>query len=446
VPVFIEQALATVITMIGTMMVSGIGPQAVSGVALVDSINFLLMNVFTSIATGVTVVVSQFIGAGNIDRAGRSGMQAIVVSVEAAAILGTLMIIFARQILHALFGGAEADVIDAAQIFLTASSISFPFLALYSTAAGIARAAGDSKSPMVASLAANIAYILVAVILIKGLGFGVIGIGIGIGVSRVISSLVMYFKLARNPMISLDRFSLKLSGEILGPIIKIALPVGADSFLFNIGKIIVQVFMSGMGTAALAAYSITSSLAGFINLPGNAAGIVSMTVIGQTYGAGKIRETMRYMKKLTAASMALLLLACTLMLIFIEPLIGLYQPVEESIPIALRSLRMVLIASPLLWVPAFVTPNMLRSTGDTTFPMVVSVISMFTLRVACAWVFGVYLGWGVFGIWFSMLTDWVGRSLFYVPRMLSGRWCKDYKERVKAEELQPAVPAADAPL
>ena len=103
--------------------------------------------------------------------------------------------------------------------------------------------------------------------------------------------------------------------------LNIAVPAGADSGLFNGGKIIVQVFMSGMGTAALAANSIVNALCNILNLPGSAMSILSMTVVGQCYGARMIKSTRRYMLRLTLVSMALLAAACVLMLLGLDPLI-----------------------------------------------------------------------------------------------------------------------------
>ncbi len=71
---------------------------------------------------------------------------------------------------------------------------------------------------------------------------------------------------------------------------------------------------------------------------------------------------------------------------------------------------------------AFITPNMLRATGDAQVHHGRVDHSMFLLRVAGAWFFGVHLGWGLMGIWFSMMTDWFGRCVFFVPRMLSLAW------------------------
>ncbi len=441
VPVLIEQALATFITMFGTVMVSGVSASAVSGVGLVDSINMLVISVFTAIATGVTVMVSQYIGAGDHTLAGKAAGQSLVVCVEAAAVAGVLLALFARPMLRALFGHAEQPVLDAALTYLMASSISMPLQALYATSTGIMRAAGDSRTPMFASLLSDIAYIAVASLCIYTLHMGVLGAGLGLAASRLVSSGIAFTLLIRgHGAVVVPRLSLKPDWKVLAPVLNIAVPAGADSGLFNGGKIIVQVFMSGMGTAALAANSIVNALCNILNLPGSAMSILSMTVVGQCYGARMIKSTRRYMLRLTLVSMALLAAACVLMLLGLDPLIALFHPLEESVPISRLIMVMMFISTPLLWSSAFVTPSMLRATGDVKFPMVISVLSMFVLRVAGAWFFGVHLGWGLPGIWFSMVVDWLGRSAFYVPRMLSGAWCKEYRQRVEEEERADASP------
>ena len=108
VPVLIEQALATFITMFGTVMVSGVSASAVSGVGLVDSINMLVISVFTAIATGrdghgFAVYRRRRPYACRHRRRGQS----LVVCVEAAAVAGVLLALFARPMLRALFGHAE---------------------------------------------------------------------------------------------------------------------------------------------------------------------------------------------------------------------------------------------------------------------------------------------------------------------------------------------------
>lgn len=435
-PVLVEQGLATLTTMLGTMLVSGVGAYAVSGVGLVDSINFLVMNVFTAIANGVTVVVSQYVGRRALQDAGRVSVQSIVVCVEGSAVMGVLLCLLGRPLLGALFSGAEPDVLEAAHTFLIFSSLSMPLQALYATVSGIMRATGNSRTPMMASFFANVVYVTVSFCCINFLHLGIAGVGLGLTLSRATSSgtVLLLLKRSVHHLFSLPKFSPRPDLKILKPVLHIAIPAGADSALFNGGKVIVQMFMSGMGTASLAANSIISSLSGFLNLPGNAMSIVSMTIIGQTYGAGKIRETRRQMVRLTLASCLSLGLTSLMMFLLLDPMLGLYQPTAESAVLVRQVMNFLFLTQFAFWAPAFVTPNQLRATGDVTFPMWVSVISMFVVRVAGSWFFGVYLDWGLFGIWFSMVADWVVRLSFYAPRAFLGHWCKDFKARIASEE------------
>ena len=146
-PVLIEQALATTIGMVNTMMVSGVGMTAISAVSIVTSLNYLIMNLFTSFATGATVVVAQSIGAGNMERANRTAVQSTVVCVLSAIACGLTFIIFGGTTVNLLFGDAEEQVKQYAKVYLNYSALSYPFLAAFSMAAGVMRGSGTHDLP-----------------------------------------------------------------------------------------------------------------------------------------------------------------------------------------------------------------------------------------------------------------------------------------------------------
>lgn len=423
VPILIEQTLVTISAMLGTVMVSGVSPAAVSGVGLVDAVNCFVVLVFTAVATGVTVVVSQSIGAHNPRLAGRAAAHSLVILTEAAAVAGLLLALSGRFLIRFLFGGAEQDVLDAARVYLFAVAASLPLQSVYAASAGIMRATGNTRSPMLVSLLANVAYVGVSFLCIYGFRMGVVGAGVGLIVSRIVSSgAALRILLSGGGGLVLSRPTVRPDWKVLAPVLRVALPVGADSAMFNGGKIVVQVFMSGMGTAALAANAIANSLFIIMMIPGNAMAIACMTVVGQSFGAGEIRGTRIHMIRLTLLAMAMQTIMSAAMYPALGGLISLYAPTAAAAAIARSVMIMALLASPVIWPASFITPNMLRAAGDARFTMVVSIASMFLLRVAGAWFFGVRLGWGLTGVWFSMLADWFGRCAFFVPRMLSRAW------------------------
>ncbi len=76
-----------------------------------------------------------------------------------------------------------------------------------------------------------------------------------------------------------------------------------------------------------------------------------------------------------------------------------------------------------LWMPSFMIPYFLRAAGDATYTMVVSMLTMWLVRVLGAYVIGRYLGYGVVGVWFAhAILDWATRSVIFYARYRSGKW------------------------
>lgn len=135
IPLVIEQLLAVTIGMADTVMVSSCGEAAVSGISLVDSINFLLITLFSSLATGGAVIASQYIGRGDHKSASLAAKQLFYASLALSAVLGVIAVFFRKPVLNMVFGSIEADVMAHAQIYFLLSAISYPFLAVYNAGA-----------------------------------------------------------------------------------------------------------------------------------------------------------------------------------------------------------------------------------------------------------------------------------------------------------------------
>ena len=416
-PVLLEQTAATLVGIISTMMVSGVSEAAVAGVGMVGAVNLLVMNAFTAVSTGVTVVVAQCIGSARYKDASASAAQSLVVVTYISLGLTALMLAFDWAILGFLFGGAEEDVLQAARTYFFFSSVTLPPLALFSTEAGILRASGDTKSPMLGSLISNGSLFLVAFPCIHWLGLGVTGAGLGLAASRVAPCVFLSLLLRRGRGgLLLPRLSPKLDGKLLWPVLRVALPAGVDATLFNGGKLIVQIFMAGMGTAVLAANSILNSLSALFVLPGSAIQILIITIVGQSFGAGQHKKARRETFAYMLAACVACLIPCLICIPLISPLYGLFGATAETAAAGFAPTLLYLVTAPLLWAPAFVLPSALRAADSVTYTMWTSIVSMFLLRVAGSWFFGVWLDWGLYGIWFSMVLDWAGRAVFFIPR------------------------------
>lgn len=100
IPLMFEQLLAVLVGLVDTLMVSQSGEAAVAGVALVDNINRLIIQVMAALATGGAVVCSQYIGKGRDDESRKSGAQLETVLLIFSVIMTAFSVSFTRPPQH----------------------------------------------------------------------------------------------------------------------------------------------------------------------------------------------------------------------------------------------------------------------------------------------------------------------------------------------------------
>ncbi len=434
-PAFIEQALTVSVGFVSTLVMAVVSKYAVSGVGLVESLNAVIASVLLAVGGGAAVIVSQKLGADDSRGASGSAGQAISMTVVFSTALAIVCLVLAKPIIYILFGGADNEVLDAAVAYFIFSAVSYPFLATSTTLSGIFRSARDSKTPMKSAIIANVINIVISILLVQVFRAGIYGAGIAMLTARVSTTVFLMWHITHKEFIvHIPKFTLRLDGKLLKEILRIAVPSGIDQFLFTGGKLVVAVFLKGFGTESITANALVNSAFSITNIPGGTMLTISMPVIGQQFGAKKFSDVRKTMVIMVLATVGVLLLGELIFLPFLGGFISMYNQSDVCNEIALKSIMLCLVLVPVFWPGSFVGAQMLRSTGDVFYTMVISVISMFTFRVAGSWFLGVYLGWGLLGIWSAMAIDWVVRTIFFLPRAFLCYWSKEYRTELRAKK------------
>lgn len=410
-PLIVEQILAVLVGMVDVVMVAAVGEAAVSGVALVDSISLLIIQILAALATGGAVVCAQYIGKKRSVDACHAAGQLLVITTVCSLVFASIAFVGNRHLLQLIFGQAEDAVMNNAATYFLITALSYPFLAVYNSCAALYRSMGNSKVSMMASIVMNMINIVGNAICIFGLHMGVEGVAIPTLVSRVIAAVLMMV-LIQHPTneirISSIR-SLRPDMTMIKKILSVGVPSGLENGMFQFGKIALQSLVSTLGTTAIASFAVASNLVTLHYLPGNALGLGLITIVGQCVGAGEYEQAKQYTKKLIMLNYGLVFVICSLMALSSHQIVGIYNLSPAATEMA-RSLILLHSAMMIVWPLSFTLPNALRASLDARFTMVISVFSMWAFRIGFAYVFVSMMGFGVIGVWFAMFIDWVFRT------------------------------------
>ena len=432
IPIVIEQLLNSFMGMIDTMMVSNVGSEALSGVSLVDSVNNLIVQLFSAMATGAAIICSHYIGMKDEKGANKAARQVVLSVTVIALVITVLGLAFKRPLLGVIFGKVDEGVMDNALRYFLYTALSYPFLALFSAGSAIFRSCGNSRYPMTVSVISNVINIIGNYILIFVCGMGVSGAAISTLVSRVICMVAVFIALAKpkQAIVVNDYISIRPEWGLISSILAIGIPSGIENSMFQFGKLAIQSTVSTMGTAAIAAQAMTNILENVNGIFGIGVGMCLMTVVGQCMGAGRKEEAKYYIVKLCGIAEVGILVSCLLVYAFTKPVTILAGMESESAALCIEMVAAITIAKPLVWVGSFVPAYGLRAAGDVKFSMITSIITMWGCRVALCIFLVKAFGMGPMAVWYGMFADWTLRSIIFISRYLSGAWLK--KEVIKA--------------
>ena len=328
----------------------------------------LLVNFFVGLSSGATVVLSQFYGRGDEDGAHKAVHTAIALSIAGGAVLMVIGFILAPWALHAM--GATADVIDGAISYVRIYFIGIIGNLLYNMGSGILRAVGDSKRPMIFLIICCLFNIVLDLLFVAVFRMGVTGAAIATILSQLISAILVLWTLmrAKGECYRLQPRSLGMDKVLLPEILRIGLPIGLQSTMYNIANIIIQSNINSFGTNAMAANTAYGRVDSIFWMIIGAYGVTLVTFVGQNYGARKYGRIRRGFKTCFLLSATTTIGITALMIGFGRPLLRIFTKSEDVISIGLT---MMLWEAPfyICYVPIEMFSGTMRGMGNSLSSM-----------------------------------------------------------------------------
>ena len=426
-PLLMEQFLLMLVGLADTMVVSYAGEAAVSGVSLVNSFNTIFINLFTALASGGAVVVSQYIGRRDMKMASESSSQLLMVATVFAVVISIPVLIWKVPLLKGLFGKVEPDVMEACKTYLRISVYSFPALGIYNAGTALYRSIGKTSVTMKISIVSNLINVAGNLIGVFVFRAGVAGVAYPSLIARTFSAVVITLLCFREKEVRyVGRWIFQWNRELLKKMLSIAIPNGVESGIFQFVKVALSSVVALFGTYQIAANGISQSIWSVAALISVTMGPVFITVIGQCMGAGDIRQAEYYFRKLTKVTVCISVAWNTLIFLITPLLIKIFAVSRQTGQMILYLVLIHNIANAVVFPFADPLGKGLRAAGDAMFTMGISLFTTIGVRLILSILLGIVLDLGVIGIALAMCLDWTVRGVIFWISFRQGKW-KNYR-------------------
>lgn len=420
------QALAGVITQ---MVVGHLSAADLAGVGLANRITFILIAVLSSLTVGCTTLIARNIGAGNPKAANHILAQSLSVGLVGGALFGLTGVLCSRYLmLFLVLGKGEPAVIDAGVLYLrvvfASMILNLPMLFVN----GALQGAGDAKTPMFLTMGMNAVEVVLSYPLTYGLGpiagHGLLGACLAQGIARGMGGLLAVWTIVK-PGARLLRLTRDLNyrpdWSTLRQILHIGLPASGEQLVRQSSQIIYTMFVAGLGTIAIAANQLVMTVQSLANIPGFGFGVAATTLVGQALGAKDTAGAKQYGWQTAHYAAILMSVTGAAFFIFARPLASMFTTDLAVRDLTAYCLRITAFCQvPFSFI--MVLYGGLRGAGDTKWVMYMTGAGQWGIRLVFSFVFGLWMGWGLPGVWAAMLLDVMIRACFVIARFESGRW------------------------
>ena len=425
IPSILAQISATVMFFIDASMVGHLGAKASAAIGLVETTGWLMGGLASAANMGFSVQVAHFIGANDFEAARRVMRQSLVCCLIWALIISVSSIAISPFLPYWL-GGTQEIAHDASLYFAI-----FGFCGLFFQMEGLAgsmlKCSGNMKIPSVLNIGMCVMDVIFNYFFIYILGLGVMGAAIGTGVAILITAILMlYFLLVKSKMLSLvgRPGSFKPKSDTVSTAFKIGAPMGLQHMLMGGAQIISTLIVAPLGTIAIAAHSLAITVESLCYMPGYGIAEAATTLVGQGIGAGQRLLTRSFAYLSVSLGITIMTVMGIMMWIFAPELMGIMSPVEEVIVLGTDVLRIEAWAEP-MFAAAIVVNGVFIGAGDTFIPAIMSLASMWAVRLTLAATLAPK--YGLKGVWTAMAVELFFRGSIFLVRLFKGGWSEKLK-------------------
>lgn len=287
VPMFFAMALQTLYGTVDVLVIGKFGSTAgVSAVSVGSQVLALATFLIAGFTTAATVLIGQYLGAGDEKQVAKVIGGSIPVFVVISVVFAALMVAVHRPILQLL--NLPVEAMPQAVVYTIICSCGIPLIVGYNTVCAILRGMGDSKSPLVFVGIACCVNIVGDLLLTGALQMGAAGVAVATVTAQGISFLVSLLYLAKRGMgVPFSRSDIGFDAKLTRKLFQLGVPMALQSIMVNLSFMFITAIINAMGVTASAAMGVGDKITGFAFLPQMTFSQAVQVFAAQNMGAGK---------------------------------------------------------------------------------------------------------------------------------------------------------------
>ncbi len=423
-PLLVGNLFQQLYNLVDTWVIGQTGNTAAfAAVGSVGQIINILIGFFLGLSSGAGVIISQYFGAKDEEKANKTVHTAMALTLVMAVIftiVGILMTPFALDLMLQADGAGDANpVFKEAKTYLTIYFAGVTSLMIYNMGAGFLRAIGDSQRPFYFLIAAAVTNTLLDLLFVFYFDMGVAGVALATVIAQTLSAILTLVALFRSDTcVKLALKKIKFEAFYLKKIVKVGFPAAIQMAITSFSNVFVQYYIASavipgrltsgvdMQTVVLASWTAYSKIDQFIFLPIQSIGLAVTTFVGQNLG---VNDTKRA-KKGTYLALGMAVISAIAIIIPIMIWAPFWTSIFNDNPdVVTNSAILLRFISPFYVCCCVnqVVAAALRGSGNTTAPMIIMLSTFVGFRQIMLFVISNYISGNLVPIGMAYPLGWL---------------------------------------
>lgn len=434
-PAMLAQLSSITMQYIDASMVGRLGADASASIGLVSTTLWLFWGICSAVTTGFSVQVAHKVGAKDFKSARDVLRQGLIAALLFSFAVSAVGIAISAELPRWLGGNEEISPLSSLYFLVFVSAL--PLLTISYLAGGMLRCVGNIKVPSLLSVLMCVLDCMFNFLLIfpsrdiniagmdmhmPGAGLGVLGAALGTVLAEAVTAaLMLWYVYCRQPELRLKGIhgSYRPQKAIIRKAATISAPMTLEHAVICGAQIAVTTIVAPLGVIAIAANSFAVTAESLCYMPGYGIGDAATTLVGQSYGAGRMDLVRRFAYITVGLGMAVMSVMGIAMWIASPLIMEMMTPVKEISELGIEILRIEAWAEP-MFAAAIVTYGVFIGVGSTTLPAVMNFASIWIVRLPLAWILARTMG--LRGVWIAMCLELIFRGSIFLIRLWRRRW------------------------